>query len=101
MALDTNELADLKERALFAATHGYAIAHAEDYATAMIEEVGDDVPTGAERYSAEHLHQLVMLVEKSRASRKVVTKPVLRPVSRRVVARPPPVPTTEPDFSKS
>ncbi len=73
MALSAQEVLDLKKRCVYARTHGFTIAMAEEYA-AELGYKGGDLPHGVKKFSPGHLLHLISGAqpEKSAASTKFV-----------------------------
>jgi hypothetical protein len=80
MSLDAKQIAELKERCKYAATHGFHVAHADHYAAMLAEMAGVDAPVVAD---AAHLVALCGAAEKAMVEGKPVPKPV--PVAAPVV----------------
>jgi hypothetical protein len=74
--LSAEEMADLKERCVYAAAHGFKIALAEQYAADLGYSAGDELPARAEEFSPEHL--LHLMGSEVPAARP--TKPARKPV---------------------
>ena len=90
--MNSKDLAELKDRALMAHTHGFQIGLASDIVAELQMDAGDELPDGVVENSAEHILALIAKIEGGAAKAEKKSKKAAK-----VEEPEAPEPVTEPE----
>jgi hypothetical protein len=91
--MNSKDLAELKDRALMAHTHGFQIGLASDLVAELQVDAGDELPDGVVENSAEHILALIAKIEGGAKADKKASKKAAKVAE----PAPEPDPVTEPE----